>query len=42
MRSNCRNVEEQVALLRRAVCGLGRDDPLLLEVTGPGGPEGPG
>ena len=39
MRSNCRNVDEQMALLACAVRGLGRYDPLPLEVSGPGGPE---
>ena len=39
MCSDCRNGEEQMALLGCAVRGLGRYDPLPLEVSGPGGPE---
>ena len=36
MCSNCRNVEEQMAFLRRAMRGLGRDDPLPPQATAPG------
>ncbi len=34
MCSNCRNVAEQMAFLRRAMRALGRDDPLPPEATG--------